>query len=245
MHNGNNIFIKPIFYLKLSKPQLVGVGGRGVAAMGSEGAAKSRKVMVVADPSRESAGALQYALSHVVVENDELILLHVENSFSWRNSFSFLKISSLPPGPVPNLPEGGGGVGEGDFLEAMKQVCQIAQPKIPVRLERTQLMEKAKDKANAILNKSNLLGVDLLIIGQRRGFSTAILGKMTSSAPQEDHENDGERYKRSGGSGTKGLDTAEYLIKKSKCTCVAVQKRGQNAGYVLNTKTHKNFWLLA
>ncbi|KAG5236416.1 Universal stress protein [Salix suchowensis] len=162
-----------------------------------ESTARSRKVMVVADPSRESAGALQYALSHVVVENDELILLHVE-------------------------------IGDGDFLEAMRQVCQIAQPKIPVRLERTPLMEETKDKANTILSKSNLLSVDLLIIGQRRGFSTAILG-----------------YKLSGGSGTKGSDTAEYLIEKSKCTCVAVQKRGQNAGYVLNTKTHKNFWLLA
>ncbi|KAL3577975.1 hypothetical protein D5086_019479 [Populus alba] len=142
--------------------------------------------MVVADPSRESAGALQYALSHVVVENDELILLHVESSYSWWNTFSFRKIYSLPPGPMPNSSEGGGGVGEGDFLEAMRQ---------------------------------------------RRGFSTAILGT--------------SRYKLSGGSGTKGLDTAEYLIENSKCTCVAVQKRGQNAGYVLNTKTHKNFWLLA
>ncbi|KAJ6420947.1 hypothetical protein OIU84_028349 [Salix udensis] len=138
---------------------------------------------------------------------------------------------ALTPGPMPNSSEGGGGVGDGDFLEAMRQVCQIAQPKIPVRLERTPLMEETKDKANTILSKSNLLSVDLLIIGQRRGFSTAILGT--------------SRYKLSGGSGTKGSDTAEYLIEKSKCTCVAVQKRGQNAGYVLNTKTHKNFWLLA
>jgi hypothetical protein len=40
------------------------------------------------------------------------------------------------------------------------------------------------------------------------------------------------------------VDTAEYLIEKSKCTCVAVQKKGHN-GYLLNTKTHRNFWLLA
>jgi hypothetical protein len=63
----------------------------------------------------------------------------------------------------------------GEFLEAMRQVCQITHPKVPVRLEGTQLMEEATDKANIILNKSNLLGVDLLIVGQRRGFSTAIL----------------------------------------------------------------------
>lgn len=40
-------------------------------------------------------------------------------------------------------------------------------------------------------------------------------------------------------------DTAEYLIENSNCNCVGVQKKGQNAGYLLNTKTHKNFWLLA
>lgn len=43
----------------------------------------------------------------------------------------------------------------------------------------------------------------------------------------------------------RGLDTAEYLIEHSKCTSVAVQKKGLNAGYLLNTKTQKNFWLLA
>lgn len=55
------------------------------------------------------------------------------------------------------------------------------------------------------------------------------------------------RCRRQGGSlrGTKGIDTAEYLIENSKCTCVGVQKKGQNAGFLLNTKTHKNFWLLA
>uniref|UniRef100_A0A2K1ZIU8 UspA domain-containing protein n=1 Tax=Populus trichocarpa TaxID=3694 RepID=A0A2K1ZIU8_POPTR len=145
-----------------------------LVVMGSENTTQSRElVMLAADTSRESAGALQYALSR-------------------------------------------------EFLEAMRQVCQITHPKVPVRLEGTQLMEEATDKANTILNKSNLLGVDLLIVGQRRGI-----------------------IKLSGGSGTKGLDTAEYLIENSRCNCVAVQKRGQNAGYVLNTKTRKNSWLLA
>ncbi|KAL9364184.1 hypothetical protein Peur_042057 [Populus x canadensis] len=125
-----------------------------LVVMGSENTTQSRElVMVAADTSRESAGALQHALS-----------------------------------------------------------------------QRTQLMEEAKDKANTILNKSNLLGVDL-IVGQRRGFSAAIL----------------IGYKLSGGSGTKGLDTAVYLIENSKCNCVAVQKRGQNAGCVLNTKNPQEF----
>jgi len=45
--------------------------------------------------------------------------------------------------------------------------------------------------------------------------------------------------------GMKAIDTAEYLIQNSTCTCVSVQRKGQNGGYVLNSKTHRNFWLLA
>lgn len=52
------------------------------------------------------------------------------------------------------------------------------------------------------------------------------------------------RAKRGGGS-LKGFDTAEFLIENCKCTCVAVQKKGKSAGYLLNTKTYRNFWLLA
>ncbi|KAJ0961548.1 hypothetical protein J5N97_001533 [Dioscorea zingiberensis] len=108
-----------------------------------------RLVIVVADPGRESAGALQWALSHAVLEQDEIILLHVEPVNAKRaGTLSFLR-----------------------------------------RPSQTQ----AKLKAMSM----------------------------------------------------KGNDIADYLIENSKCLCVGVQKKGQNGGYVLNTKTHKNFWLLA
>ncbi|XP_038720012.1 uncharacterized protein LOC120012647 [Tripterygium wilfordii] len=176
----------------------------------------ARKVMVVADPTRESAGALQYALSHVVVEHDELILIHVENPNSWRNTFStFLRRPSLSSNSAGMSSDGGGGGGcEVDFLEEMKNICQIAQPKIRLSVERV-LME-GKDKPNLILDKSKSLGIDLLITGQRRSFSSAILGRRSRGSLR----------------GTKAIDTAEYLIENSKCTCVGVQKKGQNAGYM-------------
>ncbi|CAH8337576.1 unnamed protein product [Eruca vesicaria subsp. sativa] len=173
---------------------------------------QSRKIMVIADPTRESAAALQYTLSHAVLEQDELILVHVENNGgSWKNAFSsFLRLpssissssSSSTSGSSPGAANANAntaiaasslaseiGQGEGNFLEQMKRICEIAQPKVRVHTE----------------------------------------------------------SRRPGGSlrGPKGIDTAEYLIENSKCTCVGVQKKGQNGGYVLNTKTHKNFWLLA
>ena len=56
----------------------------------------------------------------------------------------------------------------------MKRACEIAQPKIPVRIEKTDM--DGKDKATVILSKSKALGIDLIIIGQRRSLSSAILG---------------------------------------------------------------------
>ncbi|QCD84544.1 uncharacterized protein LOC114176560 [Vigna unguiculata] len=198
--------------------------------------AEARKVMVVADPTRESAGALQYALSHAVIEQDELILLHVENPSSWRNTIStFLKMPSLGNSNTVSLEIGGSGgaaaaEGEGvDFLEEMKQICKASQPKIKVRVMRVEM--DGRDRAATILSLTKTHGVDVIVIGQKRSISSALLG-----------------YKRQPG-GTmkvmKPIDTAEYLIQNCSCTCVSVQRKGQNGGYVLNSKTHRNFWLLA
>ncbi|KAI4305381.1 hypothetical protein L6164_028751 [Bauhinia variegata] len=198
--------------------------------------ATPRKVMVVAEPTRESAGALQYALYNAILEKDELILLHVENPNTWFNTLSAMfLINKRPPIGGSAATEGGGGGavvggGEVDFLEEMKSMCKVTQPKLLVRTVRV-LMENGKDKAAVILSQTKELKIDLIIIGQRRTLSSAILG-----------------YKRPAGPpniiGTKLIDTAEFLIENSPCTCVGVQKK-QNAGYVLNTKTHRNFRLLA
>ncbi|KAK8709713.1 hypothetical protein V6N13_060721 [Hibiscus sabdariffa] len=197
----------------------------------------ARKVMVVADPTPHSAAALQYALSHALLEQDELILLHVENQFTWKSTLTtFLRRPSLASGAGAGasasamVPTFGPDWTSTDvnFLEQMKYACEIAQPKIPVRIEKVDM--DGKDKAHVIISKSKDLRIDLIIVGQKRSLSSAILG-----------------YKRTGGNikGSKLLDTIEYLIEHSPCNCVAVQKKGQNGGYILNSKTQKNFWLLA
>lgn len=138
------------------------------------GNAPPRRVMVVADPTRESAGALQYALSHAVLEEDELILLHVENPGSWRNTFSTLLRRPNLPAISTSSTGLEGSSGEVDFLEEMRYACKLAQPKVFVRLERIPM--EGKEKAATILSQSKALGVDILVIGQRRSLSSAILG---------------------------------------------------------------------
>ncbi|XVE65754.1 hypothetical protein DITRI_Ditri08aG0024800 [Diplodiscus trichospermus] len=131
--------------------------------------------MVVADPTPQSAAALEYALSHAMLEQDELILFHIENPNSWKNTLStFLRKPSFSSGvTAPNsVPEGAST--DIDFLDQMKRACEIAQPKTPVRIEKTDM--DGKDKAAVIISKSKALGIDLLIVGQRRSLSSAILG---------------------------------------------------------------------
>lgn len=134
--------------------------------------------MVVVEPTREAAAALQYALSHGVVERDELILLHVDSPSSWRNAFStfFRRPSGAgnASGSGFSIPFGGDG-GDVDFLEETRRACEAAQPSVRVRTERVE-MEGGREKASVILSQSKLHGVDILIIGQRRSLSTAILG---------------------------------------------------------------------
>ncbi|KAK6781113.1 hypothetical protein RDI58_023297 [Solanum bulbocastanum] len=233
----------------------------------ADGKHSTKKIMVVADPTRESASALQYALSHAVAENDTLILLHVGNPNAWRNLLGALIKKPLPnsststsTSPSDSSPfstffrksltnitspqpmsaafhaatedsgdvKGCTGKGYMDFLGTMKQACEVAQPKIKVCTVTVEMDGNAKEKATVILAKSASFGIDILVIGQRRSLSNVIL-----------------RPKRSVSLRGLGLDMADYLIDNSKCTCVAVQKKGQTAGYLLNTKTHTNFWLLA
>lgn len=157
---------------------------------------QSRKVMVVADPTRESAGALQYALCHAVMEQDELILLHViENTSSWRNTLStFLKMPSLGTSTTASLNDigaggggaggGGGGAGGGsaaegetvvDFLEEMKNACKASQPKLKVRAMKVEI-DNGKDRANTILLHTLDQRVDVVVIGQKRTLSSTLLG---------------------------------------------------------------------
>ncbi|XP_021723928.1 uncharacterized protein LOC110691314 [Chenopodium quinoa] len=230
----------------------------------------SRRVMVVADPTRESTAALQYALGHAIIEKDELILIHVTSPCPRKGRFSshlstfFRKHQFELSNATPNDPsKGGGGVAGGilgnsaisgivfgsgggifggswvsdgngggkdeDFLKVMKKACETAYPKMKVQVEKVE--QGCMDKATTILSQSKLLEIELLIVGQRRSLPNIFIGA---------RKNGGQLL-----GGSKVVDTAEFLIENSLCTYVGVQKKSQNAGYLLNTRTHKNFWLLA
>ncbi|KAL6641041.1 hypothetical protein ACP70R_019222 [Stipagrostis hirtigluma subsp. patula] len=215
--------------------------GRGGAGAGAGAApAKPRRVMIVADPGRESAAAMEWALSHAIAEGDDVLLLHVNmpNPNSGAAGGGTAPSRSGSGGSVSSplaVFLGGGGAGSGaagadaggDFMEAMRAACSARYPRARVRGVRVEPATDGREaKAQTILAESQRRGVELLVIGLRRVSS--FLGLRSASGSSRGHDT-----------------TPEFLIEHSKCLCVSVQKKGQNAGYLLNTKTHKNFWLLA
>ncbi|XP_021754222.1 uncharacterized protein LOC110719568 [Chenopodium quinoa] len=202
-----------------------------------------RRVMVVADATAESVAALQYVLSHAMQDNDDLILMHVTQptkkshllikSFFRRHSDPGLAgISNFDP--TADVGEGGGGSGGKDFLEVMKRACKGTFPNSRVWVEKVE-QGSLDNKGAVILLRCKELMVDLLVVGQRRHLVSVLLGPRRSFST-------GSTVLRGGA--PKSVDMVEYLIENSPCTCVAVQKKGQNSGYILNSKTHRNFWLL-
>uniref|UniRef100_N1QWK6 UspA domain-containing protein n=1 Tax=Aegilops tauschii TaxID=37682 RepID=N1QWK6_AEGTA len=185
----------------------IGIGRGGLAGTTS----KKRLVMIIADPGRESTAAMDWALSHAVVEGDDILLLHARSSGSQLAVFL-----------------GGGGSADGEFMETMRAACKARHPRARVHAERVEPATEGREaKAQTILAESQRRGVELLVIGHHR-FSAFLRLRSASGTSRPRHDS-----------------TAEFLIEHSKCLCVSVQKKGKNAGYLLNTKTHKNFWQLA
>lgn len=129
-------------------------------------ATPTRKVMVVADPTPKSAAALQYALSHGLVEHDTLILLHVENPNAWKNPLLFFKWPAPSTSTTASAFSSSSSFTEGsssscggdmDFLKAMKRASEISQPKVRVQVDKVKVEVEGKEKAAVILHYSTLI----------------------------------------------------------------------------------------
>ncbi|KAL6839354.1 hypothetical protein ACP4OV_030851 [Aristida adscensionis] len=220
--------------------------GRGGAGGRRAAPARPRLVLIVADPGRESAGAMEWALSHAIAEGDDILLLHVNmphphsgaacggggggagpSSSGSGGSVGSPLAAILGTGGGGGGGSGGAGADAADFMDAMRAACRARYPRARIRGMRVEPATEGREaKAQTILAESQRRGVELLVIGQRRVSS--FLGLRSASGSSRGHDT-----------------TPEFLIEHSKCLCVSVQKKGQNAGYLLNSRTHKNFWLLA
>ncbi|KAK8478302.1 hypothetical protein V6N11_060228 [Hibiscus sabdariffa] len=115
-----------------------------------------------------------------------------------------------------------------DLLNSMKNMCQKRKP--GVRIEVTKV--EGKEKGALIVEAAKQLKVSLLVLGQRK---KSIIWRLVRRL-----------VARRGGSGGGGGGVVDYCIQNASCMTIAVRRKSnQLGGYLITTKRHKKFWLLA
>lgn len=91
-------------------------------------------------------------------------------------------------------------------------------------------MAEGKERGPTIVEEARKQQVSLLVMGQKKRSTTWRLLVMWAS----------------GGGGGRGVGMVEYCIQNASCMAVAVRRNSKRVGgYLITTKRHKDFWLLA
>ncbi|XP_057460104.1 uncharacterized protein LOC130750529 [Actinidia eriantha] len=112
-----------------------------------------------------------------------------------------------------------------ELLCSMKDMCQVRMPGAHVEI--VVVEGKEKQKGPTIVAEAKQQKVSLLVLGQRKQSMVWRLraiwrGKKTRSR------------------------VVDYCIQNANCMTIAVRRKSRKyGGYLINTKRHKNFWLLA
>ncbi|CAL0307171.1 unnamed protein product [Lupinus luteus] len=110
-----------------------------------------------------------------------------------------------------------------NLLLDMKSMCETKKPGVQVNI----VMLEGDEKGGAIVQEAKQQRVSLLVVGQRKRSMLWSLMKRLS------------RKRTRGG-------VADYCIQNSPCMTVAVRSGNKKLGdYLITTKRHKKFWLLA
>ncbi|XP_020228277.1 uncharacterized protein LOC109809391 [Cajanus cajan] len=105
----------------------------------------------------------------------------------------------------------------------MKSMCETKRPGVQVNV----VMVEGEEKGVAIVEEAKQQRVSLLVVGQRkRSMLRCIVRRWL-------------RKKTRPG-------VVDYCIQNSPCITIAVRKKNKkHGGYLITTKRHKKFWLLA
>lgn len=110
-----------------------------------------------------------------------------------------------------------------ELLYSMKTMCQTRRPGVQVEVA----VQDGKEKGPAIVEAAKQRRVSLLVLGQRKRSIMWRLRRIWS----------GKKSKNK---------VVEHCIQNAKCLTIAVRRKSRNyGGYLITTKRHKDFWLLA
>ncbi|KAL5725768.1 hypothetical protein ACHQM5_008875 [Ranunculus cassubicifolius] len=110
-----------------------------------------------------------------------------------------------------------------EFLYSMKNLCHLKRPEVQVEFA----LVEGKDKGAIIVEEAKKREIALLVLGQKKRSITWWLLLAWAG------------NKIGGG-------VVEYCIQNATCMAVAVRRKSKKlGGYLITTKRHKDFWLLA
>lgn len=111
-----------------------------------------------------------------------------------------------------------------EFVHSLKNTCQQKRPEVEFEVA----VVEGKEKGPAIVEEARKQGVGLLVLGQKKRSTTWRLFMMWA------------------GNRVPGGSFVEYCIQNADCMAVAVRRKSKKlGGYLITTKRHKDFWLLA
>ncbi|CAA7032794.1 unnamed protein product [Microthlaspi erraticum] len=114
-----------------------------------------------------------------------------------------------------------------ELVHTLKKLCQTKRPGIEVEIRR--LEGKDKEKGEKIVEEAKEQQVSLLVVGEEKKPPVWRLMKRWGWK------------KRRGRAGV-----LKYCLEKASCMTIAVKPKNRKlGGYLITTKRHKNFWLLA
>ncbi|KAI4357991.1 hypothetical protein L6164_001902 [Bauhinia variegata] len=170
-----------------------------------------RKIMIVVDSSLEAKGALQWALSHTVQNQDMVILLHVIKPSKQATDDEESSKEIVAPRAY-------------ELVSSFKNMCHVKRPEVQIEIS----VVEAKEKGPKIVEEARKQGVALLVLGQKKQKSTTWRLLMMWAG-----------HRVNGG-------VVEHCIQNAHCMAIAVRRKSKKiGGYMITTKRHKDFWLLA
>ncbi|XP_065864297.1 universal stress protein PHOS32 isoform X2 [Euphorbia lathyris] len=112
-----------------------------------------------------------------------------------------------------------------EVVNSLKKMSQLKRPEIEIE---TAVVE-GKEKGEIIVEEARKKGAGLLVIGQKKRSMTWKLIMM---------------WARASNRATSGV--VDYCIQNADCMAVAVRRKSKkHGGFLITTKRHKDFWLLA
>ncbi|KAG6519096.1 uncharacterized protein LOC122055115 [Zingiber officinale] len=175
-----------------------------------------RRVVVVVEAEAEAKGTLQWALSHSLQDDDTLVLVAVVKPPSRNIDRSHQKKRNS----------------RYQMLYALQSICQTRRPEIKVEV----LVVEGREQGPAIVEAARKQMASLLVLAQKkRSLAWSCIAASWSNSGSSDGI-----IRPSGGDGL-----VDYCIQNASCMTLAVRRKSKRGGYLLTTKHHKDFWLLA